>query len=76
MIVPVGKDGGGNIHAVAQEAAGWVAAAIDLGVHVLNYDSFTTFGRFHRFQFTIVRGSFNMQDKHRSIGCRRLACSL
>jgi len=47
VVVSVREDGGGDVDAVAEEAACRVAAAIDLRLDGFNDDSLTAFFGFH-----------------------------
>ena len=54
VVMAVGKDGGGDVDAVVEEAARGIPAAIDLRLDGFNDDSFAAFGRFHLVRFTVM----------------------
>jgi hypothetical protein len=80
--VAVGEDGGGDLDAVAEEAAGWGEAARDLGLDGFDDDSSTSFGRFHIVPFTRGLCIFNqwreilspigpLTASYRRVGCNQ-----
>ena len=58
VIVAVGEDGGRDVDAVAQDAAGGITAAVHLRLDLFDDDSFTAFGRFHSFRSPGFAASF------------------
>jgi GH15 family glucan-1,4-alpha-glucosidase len=52
VVVAVGEDGCGDVDAIAEEAAGGIAAAIDLGLDVFNDDALASFDWFHKGECT------------------------
>jgi hypothetical protein len=47
VVVTVGEDGGRDLHAIIEEAAGGLASAVDLRLDLFDDDSLAAFDWFH-----------------------------
>ena len=53
MVMPIAEGRASDLHLVAEDSLGGMAATIDLRLDFFNHDAFATLDRFHAFQSTV-----------------------